>query len=185
MSEFYPTPLAGQRITADLLRSMLPVTARKTGDTTRSATTTPAADPHLQFEVVADATYIIDGWIKYDSPIAADIIFDFSTPSGALGEWVGYGTGHSPVISTNSGGTVTLDTVSSRGYLIRTGSNDIAAALSYGGLGVGTSMVVLINATLRTVGTAGTYSFDWAQNTSDAGSTTVYSDSWLRMQRTA
>ena len=89
MSEFYPVPLAGQRITADLLRSMLPVFARKTADTARTATTTTTADPHLQFEVVANATYVMDGWIKYDSSTVADFALDFSAPSGAAGEWVG------------------------------------------------------------------------------------------------
>ncbi len=185
MSEFYPIPLAGQRITADLLRSMLPVIARKTADTSRSSTTTTTADPHLQFEVVANATYIMDGWIKYDSATAADFALDFSAPSGAAGEWLGVGTGHSPVISADTGGTIVLDTVSSRGYMIRTNSNDVTAALTYGGLGVGTSLTIMITATLRTASTAGTWSLDWAQSTSNASATTVYTDSWLRMQRTA
>ncbi len=185
MSEFYPIPLAGQRITASLLRSMLPVIARKTADTTRSATTTTTADPHLQFEVVANAVYIMDGWIKYDSATAADFSLDFSAPSGATGEWVGIGTGHSPVISYSGVPALITDTVSSRGYLIRTSSNDVTAALSYGGLGVGNSLTVLINATLRTDVTAGTWSLDWAQSVSDATNTTVFTDSWLRMQRTA
>lgn len=185
MSEFYPIPLAGQRITADLLRSMLPVFARKTADTTRTATTTTTADPHLQFEVVANAAYVMDGWIKYDSAIAADFALDFSAPSGAAGEWLGVGTGHSPVITATAGVALTSDVVSPRGYMIRTNSNDVTAALTYGGLGVGNSLTVLITATLRTASTAGTWSLDWAQSTSDATNTTVFTDSWLRMQRTA
>lgn len=185
MSEYYPIPLAGQRLTASLLRSMLPVIARKTADTTRTATTTRTSDPHLQFEVEANAVYIMDGWIKYDSSTAADFSVGFTPPSGSLGEWVGFGTGHSPVISANTVPALVADTVSSRGYLIRTGSNDVAAGLTFGGLGVGTSMTIPFYATLRTESTAGTWSLDWAQATSDATNTTVYTDSWLRLQRTA
>jgi hypothetical protein len=33
--------------------------------------------------------------------------------------------------------------------------------------------------------TAGTFSLDWAQRVSDATNTTVYTDSWLAMQRVA
>ena len=185
MSEYYPIPLAGQRVTANLLRSMLPVFARKTADTSRQATTTTTADPHLQFEVEANATYVMDGWIKYDASTAADFALDFSAPTSSAGEWVGIGTGHSPVISSSTGPGLITDTVSARGYMIRTNSNDVTAALTYGGLGVGNSLTILINATLRTASTAGTWSLDWAQNVSDATNTTVFTDSWLRMQRTA
>jgi hypothetical protein len=54
--EYYPQPLAGQRLRASTLRDMLPKTARKTADTSRSATTTATADPHLTFEVEANAS---------------------------------------------------------------------------------------------------------------------------------
>jgi len=184
--ESYPTPLAGQRITASLLRSMLPQIARKTADTQRSATTTTVADPHLTFEVVANGVYTLDGWLKYDGPTAGDISIDFSAPVGSLGEWTAFGVGHSPVISFNTTPALVSDSQQSRGYTVRTETTDVTAARSYGTLGTGgTPLSMLIYATLRVGSTAGTYSLDWAQSTSDAGQTTIYTDSWLRLQRIA
>ncbi|MEU3527575.1 hypothetical protein AB0E62_27515 [Streptomyces sp. NPDC038707] len=185
-TEAYPTPLAGQRITASLLRAMQPQVARKTADTSRAATTLTTPDPHLQFDVIAGAVYIMDGWIKYDGPAAADFNLDWSAPTGSLGEWFGWGTGHSPVITFSNTGTVQLDTTSGRGYTIRTETNDITAARSFGCLGTGGApLTVAVYGTLRVGATSGTYSCDWAQLTSDATAVTVYTDSWLRLQRIA
>lgn len=186
MSEAYPTFLAGQRITASLLSSAQPMVARKTADTARSATTTTAADPHLQFEVAANAVYILDGWIKYDSPTAADINIDWTAPSGSLGEWTAIAVGHSPVIGSSNVPALITDTQDARGYLLRLETNDITSARSYGGLGTGgTPLTMHIKGTLRVSSTAGTYSMDWAQFVSNATATTVYTDSWLRLQRVA
>lgn len=186
MAESYPTPVAGQRITASLLRSMLPMVARKTADTARAATTTATADPHLQFEVEANAVYVMDGWIKYDGPTAADLNLDFSAPSGTLGEWVAYGIGHSPVVSFNVTPAIVSDSQQARGYPIRVETNDITSARSYGCLGTaGTPLSLPLFGTIRIGTTAGTYSMDWAQFVSDATPVTVYTDSWLRLQRIA
>ncbi|HWN00917.1 MAG TPA: hypothetical protein VNO54_28030 [Streptosporangiaceae bacterium] len=186
MAESYPTYFAGQRITASLLRSGQEVVARKTADTSRAATTTTTADPHLQFEVEANAVYVLDGWIKYDSPTAADINVDWTAPSGALGEWTAIGVGSSPVIGSTSTPTLQTDTQDARGYMLRVETNDVAAARSFGGLGTGNTPITLhIKGTLRVGSTGGTYSLDWAQFTSNATATTIYSDSWLRLQRVA
>jgi hypothetical protein len=185
MAESYPSLAGGQRVTAALLRSMLPMVARKTADTSRAATTTLTADPHLTFELEAGAVYVMDGWIKFDGPSAADIIFDWTTPVGALGEWTGWAAGHSPVISFSIGAAVQTDTVSARGYTIRTEPRDIAAASSFGTLGVSAYLTLTIMGTIRVGSVSGTYSLDWAQQTSDASATTVYTDSWLRLQRIA
>jgi len=185
MPEAYPTYLAGQRITASLLASGQPQTARKTADTQRAAVTTPAADPHLAFTVIAGAVYVLDGWIKYDGPTAADLLLDWSAPSGTEGEWLGWGVGHSPVISFNTTPAIVSDSVQSRGYPIRTESNDVTAAKSFGCLGVGTALTMELKATVRVGSTGGTYSLDWAQQTSDASNVTLFTDSWLRLLRIA
>lgn len=185
MPESFPTPVAGNRITASLMRSMLPVIGRKTSDTSRSAVTTAAADPHLTFDVVADAVYVWDGWIKYDGPIAADIIVDFTAPTGALGEWVGWGAGITNVVTANGTPTLLNDTVSTRGYMTRMEANDVAQSRTFGCLGVGEEMTVLMYGTLRVGSTAGTFSLDWAQSTSDATAVTFYTDSWMKMTRIA
>jgi hypothetical protein len=185
MAESYPTPLVGQRLTAALLRSMLPQTARKTADTARTATTTTTADPHLQFELEANAVYILDGWIKFDGPAAADINIDWTIPSGTLGEYTSWGTGNA-VIGSSSAPALQTDTQDVRGYMIRTETNDISQPRSFGCLGTGaTPLTLKIMGTVRTASTPGTYSLDWAQATSNATATTLYTDSWLRLQRIA
>lgn len=186
MTERYPTFLAGQRLTAALLTSSQPLVARKTSDTSRSATTTTTADPHLQFDVLANAVYVMDGWIKYDGPAAGDLNIDWTAPTGALGEWMGLGAGASPVVSANTTPALISDSQSSRGYLIRTETTDVTSARSYGCIGTGgTQLSVAFWGVLRVGATAGTYSLDWAQLVSDATALTLYTDSWLRLQRVA
>lgn len=185
MVEYYPEPLAGQRLRASLLVDMLPKFARKTADTPRAATTTPADDPHLTFTVEATGVYECVGWVKYDSPTAADILFGLTYPSGSEGEWYCWGAGHSPVITFTNTGVAQTDTASSRGYLIRQEPLDIAANRSLGGLGVGTSMGAEIRLTLRVGSVDGTLALKWSQQVSDAGSTTLYTDSMLRLTRIA
>ncbi|MFI6530521.1 hypothetical protein [Streptomyces uncialis] len=185
MAESYPVPVAGQRLTAGLLRDMLPRVARKTADTARAATTALVADPHLQFEVEAQAVYTLDGWIKYEGPSAADITIDWTAPAGSLGEWVGTGVGHSPTITASTTAVLQMDTQSSRGYLIRTEANDLSQFRSFGTITGASPFCVLIMGTLRVGAVGGIYSLDWAQGASDASPVTVYTDSWLRLQRIA
>jgi hypothetical protein len=185
-SEAYPTFLAGQRITASLLRSAQPMTARKTADTARAATTSLVEDPHLQVDVVAGAVYTVKGIIKYDGPSAADININFAAPAGSLGEWFGWGVGHSPVISFNTTPAIVSDSQQSRGYPIRTETNDVTQARSFGCVGTAlTPLTAMIWGMLRVGSTAGTYALRWAQNTSDASAVTVYTDSYLELQRIA
>ncbi|MFF7837541.1 hypothetical protein ACFZC6_01705 [Streptomyces ossamyceticus] len=173
MAEAYPTPLAGQRITATLLRSMQPQVIRKTADTSRSATTTTTADPHLTIEVEANAVYIWDGWVKYFADPAADLTIDFTVPTNALGEWNGFAAG-----SGTSGVGVTT------GYSIRTEANDVSQSRNFYG-STDLTHGVKLDGILRVASTGGTFSLDWAQGSSSATATILYTDSWLRFQRIA
>lgn len=184
MAEAYPTFLAGQKITASLLRSAQPIVVRKTADTPRTATTTTTADPHLQFDAVANAVYIWDGWVKYDADTVGDLVLDFTTPAGALGEWLGFGTGNPPT-GASATPTLRVDTQGVSGYMLRTETNDVAQSRSFGALGVGITLGVQMYGTLRMASTAGTFTLDWAQGASSATATTLYTDSWLRFQRIA
>jgi hypothetical protein len=173
VAESYPTVAAGQRITAALLRSMLPQVIRKTADTSRSATTTTTADPHLTIEVDANAVYIWDGWVKYFADPAADLTIDFTVPTNALGEWNGFGAG-----SGTSGVGVTT------GYSIRTEANDVSQSRNFYG-STDLTHGVILHGILRVGATGGTFSLDWAQGSSSATATILYTDSWLRFQRIA
>lgn len=184
MAESYPLPAGGQRLTATLLRSMLPQTARKTSDTPRSATTTATPDPHLQFDVVANAVYILDGWIKYDGDSAADLKIQLTVPSGALGECAVWGTGNN-VVGSSSTPALQLNTQGATGYMVRTETADINASRNHGALGAGVGLTLLFDGTVRMGTTPGTVSLDWAQAASSATATTLFTDSWLRLQRVA
>ncbi|MFD5566659.1 hypothetical protein [Streptomyces cadmiisoli] len=145
--------------------------ARKTADTARGSTTT-TADPHLTFpNLVAGAVYEVDGWIKYSADAAADITLDWTVPDGTLGEWTGTGA--------------SIDTAgAANGYSVQVASTDVDSARSFGGAGAGATLTIDIKGTLR-VGSAGTYSLLWAQRVTNAVDTTVHTDSWLRLHRTA
>lgn len=184
MAEAYPTPLAGQRITATLLRSMQPQVARKTADTSITASTTATADPHLQFSVEANGVYTWHGWLKFDGSTGGDFLVAFNAPSGALGEWGGHGTGIT-VIGSSSTPTLETDTVRTNGYMVRTESNDVTQSRTYGCLGVGSALTAFISGTLRVSSTAGTWALTWAQGSSSATATTLYTDSYINLQRIA
>lgn len=172
MPESYPQPLAGQKLTASLLRSMLPQTVRKTSDEQRSATTTFVDDTHLIFAAEANAVYTMVGWIKYFASTVPDIKIQFSVPSGCLGEWAWNMPGS---------GTTTTGTT---GYSIRTETNDVAGSRT----GYGTSdsnMFTPVSGIFRMSTASGNISLQWAQNTSDATATVLFTDSWLEFRRIA
>ena len=184
MAEAYPTFLAGQRLTAGLLRSGQAQTLRKTSDTAITASTTPAADPHLTFAVEANAVYTWWGWVKYDGATGGDVLLSFTAPSGALGGWTGHGAGIT-VIGAASTPTLETDTSRTNGYMQRVESNDVTQSRSFGALGVGNALTVDMKGTLRVGSSAGTWALSWAQNSSSATATTIYTDSYITLIRVA
>lgn len=172
MPEAYPTLLAGQRLRASLLRSMLPQTVRKTADESRSATTTFTDDTHLVFPAEVAAVYTMWGWIKYFADPTPDIKMQFSVPSGCLGEWAWIMPGSGTAAGITSG------------YSVRTETNDVASFRT----GYGTSDTqhfTPVSGLFRMSTTAGNIALQWAQNTSNATATTLYTDSFLVFTRTA
>lgn len=148
--------------------------ALKTADTSRTNNASPTDDPHLAFTVAANATYAVDGWIKYSALVDLDITIDWNVPSGALGEWTGHGSG----LGTTGQST--------NGYSIRTETNDVSQPRNFSGTtSAAGEYSVLIYATLRVQGTGGTYALQWSQGNTGGTATTVYTDSWLRLTRIA
>jgi hypothetical protein len=183
-AESYPSLAGGQRLTGTLLRSMQSQTVRKTADTQRTATTAIVADDHLILPVEASGVYIAEGWIKYSGAAAGDIGIQWTVPSGAVGEWASHGVG-TTVIGSSTAPALLVDTQDARGYMIRTEPNELGVARTYGCLGAAATLTLFMYGTIRMGSTAGNFSVDWAQSASNAVATTLYADSWLRVQRIA
>lgn len=151
-------------------------TALKTADTSRSNTSTVANDPHLFIPVAANATYLLDGWLKYFADPTPDFKMTFATPGGTLGEWHAIGRGQN---DNADGATV-------NGYKVRTESNDVNQERNYYGTTDTSNPVGLqLKGTFRVAGTGGNLVLQWSQGTSDATATIVYTDSWIRLHRIA
>ena len=152
---------------------------RRTSDATKTSTTTPATDTQLTWTVDANATYVLDGWLKYSGP--GDLLVGWTYPTGTLGEWCGIGNGTTVVSGTGGGGTQ-QDVSSSWGYTVRTETTDLGSTRTYGGISTNT-YGVFIRATIRVSSTGGTFALQWAQGTSNATATTLYTDSHLRLEK--
>ena len=147
--------------------------AFKTADTSRSNSVVTSADPHLQLPVVASATYIVEMFIAYVALDTIDMQFDYNAPSGATGIMSPWG----PDQSAGSGSTTTT---------IRTVAD--ASVTSSRAVGGSDGSIILSGrpvGLLTTAGSAGTFSFDWAQSTSSATQVTVKSGSWMKLTRVA
>ncbi|MET8585734.1 hypothetical protein ABZX39_33425 [Streptomyces collinus] len=156
-------------------------TKRRTSDATKTSNTTPANDSQITFSVDANAVYVVDGLLMYSGP--GDIIVGWATPTGAAGTWQGMGNGISVVSGTNTNGTQ-QDAVSTWGYTVRTESTDIGSTRNYGGI-TSTAFGIQIRGLLRVGSTAGTFALQWAQGTSNATATTLYTDSHIRLEKVA
>ena len=156
-------------------------TKRRTSDATKASTITPATDSQITFSVDANSVYVIDGYIKYSG--VNDFLMGWTAPSGSLGEWQGLGNGTTVVSGTNTNGTQ-QDVSSVWGYTVRTESTDLANTRTYGGIST-TPFGIQVRGILRTSSTAGTFGLQWAQGTSGATVTTLYTDSHIRIEKVA
>lgn len=130
-------------------------TVRKPGDTTRNNTTTTSADPDLQFKVAANTVYDVRMIVKYRTTAAGDFKFGISGPAAPTEVSGGYN-------GRQSGGFEAYPTAEAV-----TQAADNAAMLH-------------VEFTLENGANAGTVTFDWAQNTSNAGPTTVKEGSYIQ-----
>ena len=171
MAERYPTVRAGQKVTGELLDSMLPKVARKTADTSRS-TTTLSADPEHQMTLEANAGYVLEAIVVCSNTTGADDInIDWTAPGTTDGSWGGIGPAVNLAADSGDGRFVGTAVTSSRSWGTGTG-------------GASTPTIVMIRGILITGSTAGTYSMDWAQ-LSAAGTLTVFADSHFSLRRIA
>lgn len=169
----YPALAIGQRLTAALLTSMLPVQVKKASGTSRASTTTLAADPELVLPVEANASYRVIIALKYEGGNA----------SGSLGrfKW-------SPTGPAGATGDFTLQGPQAAGNVFasdQSGTMGLGQTFSMGAGGAGVAFGLLAIGTLIVAGTAGNFTITWAQADSNATPTIVYAGSYIEIQRIA
>lgn len=169
MSQF-PTIPAGKIITSGLLMSMLPEWVGKTTSTPRTSTATVAPDPELQAPVVASAEYTFWGYIRYSGGQTGDFKAQFTGPAGSTGSWAARVMNVSDIDQSDPSNAtrVALNSPKSIGCISTTAAQTIQ-----------------FTGRMYTAGTAGTFSFDWAQDTSNATATSVEADSFFFLRRVA
>ncbi len=149
-----------------------PLFAKKASDQVVNANATLANDNDLAVALAANATYIVECVVIYDSSTAADIQFAWTGPTGTTFDWTNNG------ISTGAAGGTSSITVTRSPI----GSGN---PLPAGGVGVGSKLFAQIRGIVVTSSTTGNLQLMWAQNTSDATNTTVRINSFLRLTRVA
>lgn len=169
MATTYPVPLAGQRITASLLTSMLPITVAKAVDETVNNSNTLQNDNELVLAVTANAVYHLQMFLLYNTTDAADIKIAWTYPTGMTMTWTHRAFDSSITAVTGviyMGALTEVNTVSMGGA----GSNSIG---------------LMINGLVRVSSTAGSLQLQWAQNSATAVNTKVLANSWMKLTRTA
>jgi hypothetical protein len=168
----YPAISPGQRLTASVLMSMLPLYVRKETDTNRNTTTTVTADPDLQIALEANATYRVRMLIHYSAGSAGGFKTQWSVPSGATGLRSSWGVGTSPTSTTDPQGDG------------RWGIHGFTTDTSYGTRN-STNQVLAVEEGDITTTNAGTLALMWAQTASSATDTRVAGRSYLEVRRLA
>ncbi|MFE1205636.1 hypothetical protein ACFW5V_28530 [Streptomyces sp. NPDC058762] len=167
----YPTIRAGQRITAGLLTSMLPIEAYKRSTLTRTATTVTADDPDLQFALEANAVYFVEFFVHYQAPAAELIKTTWSVPADAVGLRSAWGVASGVATADPSGDG-------------RWGVHAFTTTCTYGTRNSASQTMLYETGQVETT-SAGTVAFQWAQNTSGLSGVQVCSGSYGRAKRLA
>ena len=141
----------------------------KASTETLGNSTTLQDDDALFFSLAASETVSVLGIILMDGPAAADLKFAWAVPSGCAGTHATFGlatTAANEEDNVRSNFNATLTTA----LIIGTGA---AATLTVG----------FIAATIRNSTTAGQATLQWAKNGADAGTSSVFLDSFLLVLR--
>lgn len=168
----YPTLYAGQRFTAALATSMLPLIAAKTATTDRASTTTVTADPELVIAVDANAEYLFEFYLRISGIQAGGIDIQPTTPSGGSGSY--------------SCVRLIADQTADNGQLVESRSSirmSFNVETEFSPVSTTGHQVLDGGGRLYVGGTAGNFSIDWAQNASNATATSMHADSWIKLTR--
>lgn len=135
---------------------------RKTADESLSASTTLQDDNDLVLALAANEVWLVHYALRYSSPTAADLKVAFTFPSG--GE-IEFHSSH----KTSTGASDDLDWL---------GTTTPTASQSFGSITTSVQFA-RIDGLFVNGGTAGNLTLQWAQVTSDAGSTIMKAHSTL------
>lgn len=149
---------------ADVNAWLAPLAGVKSADQIITSTTTLINDADMRIAVAANSLYEFHVHMRYASPTGGDWKSSFSVPAGASASFQRVGLNLSGVFAGGFDSTDT-STVTSQGQ----GASTILAADFFGWA--------------VTAGTAGNLIFQWAQNTSNAGNTTLFKNSFLTARR--
>ncbi|MFI5524975.1 hypothetical protein [Streptomyces platensis] len=167
----YPVLLAGQRITAAMLASMLPLEQMKFANTDRAATTTFADDPDLTIALEAGATYRVEMYLHYAALDAARFKTMWSVPGTWTGNRSAVGPDQGQILSATSGGNG------------RWGVHNFSTAVTYGTRDNAGNQCYALEEGMVTTTTAGTLALQWAQATSNATASRLAAGSYMRVKR--
>jgi hypothetical protein len=140
--------------------------AFKPSATTRINTTSLANDPDLTLQTDPNKTYWLELIAPFTSIAAAGFKFSFAAPAGSVftGQFM---TSIGPSIGAYEPVAALLIT------------SNIATTSSGGGV----TDLITVRGSLVTAGTGGGITYQWAQNTSNGGNTTVRAGSVMYMRR--
>ena len=167
----YPQILAGQRITAAQLTSMMPVEIYKLSNTDRASTVTLTDDPELTYTLEANAVYRVEAFLHYAAISAAGFQAAWTVPSGATGNRSALGAGSTQVSSDNVSG--------------RFGVHAYGTAADYGDRASASNQMFAYEESILTTSSAGTLAVQWAQSTSNATASRLAAGSSMRIKRLA
>jgi hypothetical protein len=149
---------------ADVNAWLAPLAGVKSADQVISTQTAFVNDADMRIAVAANSIYEFHVYARYASPPGGDFKTSFTVPAGAGARFQRIGNNNSGQFS---GVVDNLDTDSPMSQ----------------GLGAATIMNMQSMGTLFTAGTSGNLIFQWAQNTSNAGNTTLFRYSYISARR--
>lgn len=164
---------AGQKVLASELNQRVPLFARLDafGGVTKTSSTTMTVVTGLQVAVEADAVYLLDALIGYDTAAAADLRLALVCPSGATGHW-----GAFALASTSAAGVGSME-------MIRQTSFGSGTYVVCGGSDAAADLLSQPRGYIATGSASGNVEFWYAQNSSTASATSITSGSWMRLYR--
>lgn len=146
--------------------------ARKTANQSISNSTAQTDDTHLQLAVVANGVYIVDGMLIYGADPAVDLKLGFTGPAGAAFDWAITGQDGTQT-GTSSPVIIDVQALGSFAFILGGSTNNSK------------KMSGKLNGLLTIGGTAGTFKYTWAQQSSSATATIMYANSYIRLHRVA